>query len=520
MKNLSDIISNIEQRILCNSFSVHDSAFIHEIEDCRERASDEEMEDVFELLHIKYASDRKAYISVLSVIYHITGDLRCLEKVEEVIHSGDLGYDMSRGLAWIVDRQRFIKGMSSVDYRHLRKLYRGLTGQLCEMIGYTNDRSVDLAERNSNRIAIVTEQMLSEQHAPSQMTRYLCRFLLQKGYEPRLLILAEGKGTLESCDDIWIDTFRMNYIDGLWGRHEVSFDEDLSVDTTQIAVNSDNIRTLRELIQQLREWKPAYVWSIGDKSCMSELIGKEHPLVSVPCNAGLAVSEAAILVRYMKDRQTGEEDAYAKEMGQQIIDMNWTDPIPEVEPISRSEIGMPEDAFLITVMGNRLDSEIDEEFIAVMQQIISKHEEVYFVLIGDCAIDFGSYGIDDKVCKLGFRADFRSVLECMDLFMNPHRAGGGAGGWEAALRSVPVITMADGDIAAALESDAFFCDSYEDYPNLVDRYITDSIFREHQINECKRLREKNSKACLKEEFRRVDNEIRKRIENTFHGLNT
>ena len=157
-------------------------------------------------------------------------------------------------------------------------------------------------------------------------------------------------------------------------------------------------------------------------------------------------------------------------------------------------------------------------FISIMKQTIDDNEMIEYVIIGTCNIDFEKYGIKERVHCLGFRTDFESVLQAVDLCVNPRRSGAGSNA-RAITRMTPLLTLPGCDAAASAGNNpAFICEKYEDYPRVIDRYINDEEFRKKQMDECRRVIESRKGKNIYSEIARVDRLIRECICNDIDGV--
>ena len=140
-------------------------------------------------------------------------------------------------------------------------------------------------------------------------------------------------------------------------------------------------------------------------------------------------------------------------------------------------MGLPKDKFIIAVVGYRLDSDITPEFEELLKKIIDKN--IFIAFIGE----YQKYNslVDEnpelKECTrvLGLTDEILAWIENCDLYLNPHRKGGGTSGVEALFKGVPVITTPYGDVATNVGSD-FWVESLEEVPELVKRYVDDREF--------------------------------------------
>ena len=73
------------------------------------------------------------------------------------------------------------------------------------------------------------------------------------------------------------------------------------------------------------------------------------------------------------------------------------------------ELGLPEGKFFVAVVGNRLDLEIDEEFLNIMKQIMDAAENVDFAVIGDAE------KLQEKLADTSYGKRIHFLGYCMDL---------------------------------------------------------------------------------------------------------
>lgn len=66
-------------------------------------------------------------------------------------------------------------------------------------------------------------------------------------------------------------------------------------------------------------------------------------------------------------------------------------------------------------------------------------------------------------------------MEVCDLYVNPHRNGGGTSGVWALIQGKPVVTTPYGDVAANV-GEEFWTESYETMSVLIQRYKNDADF--------------------------------------------
>ena len=161
-----------------------------------------------------------------------------------------------------------------------------------------------------------------------------------------------------------------------------------------------------------------------------------------------------------------------------VIESTFTFDIkPQTEKISRQELGIPEDVFVMVVIGTRLDMEMTDEFLQTLEHIMD--ETKYVLFVGD----FSAYNERVKAYPALFKQskapgscnDVLSRLEVCDLYVNPKRKGGGSSVVEAMYLGKPAVSFAYGDVA--LNAGEEFCvDTYEEMEEQIRHYCNDKEF--------------------------------------------
>lgn len=145
-------------------------------------------------------------------------------------------------------------------------------------------------------------------------------------------------------------------------------------------------------------------------------------------------------------------------------------------------MGIPREAFVLAVVGARLDVEITDDFCEMLESVLGEDIVVVF---------WGRYIKYSEISKekypklkkysyyLGFCSDILAHLECCDLYINPIRSGGGTSSVESLYKGVPVVTTEYGDVPTNV-GEAFWVEDYKEMKNVIKRYYSDSEFYQKQ----------------------------------------
>ncbi len=439
--------------------------------------------DYLSILDKEFENDSQLYILVLSFIFFCSKDIKNLEKIKQLLFLDDLPMDVSLRILKQININHFFNGFAPSEYSQERKLHLHMLQRLKKELNMVEEY-IPYEERNHNVIIIETDTLLSNSHAPSKMVLDMYKRLkYELGYEVYLLVNVLRVEDY-NMEDYWVLPYRINYLPKYNGEF-IRLHEDIEICGFQQVINENDLMSIHKSIEYVYSKKPEFVWHIGGHSVISDLLKDITTLVSMHCTDGYAISEAPILVSYMKNSSgVKEAECFIEEKGQKTIDISLTAKFEMSDMVYYPEdFGFSKDNFIIAIVGTRLDTEIDEQFISIMEKIAINEENVRFVTVGKCSKKWDNGVLRGRVVNLGYCKDLANVLKATHLFLNPVRLGGGGGAYCSIIAEVPIITLAGCDVANVGEE--FVCNSLEEYPQLVSKYCHDEKFYQSQVETCR-----------------------------------
>lgn len=360
-------------------------------------------------------------------------------------------------------------------------------------------------QRNDNLYLVITEQMLVEQHGPTKTALDRCKVIMDKlGKEVLLIDTAEILSMVGR-----IPIYRSN---------QSNYNEDLlEVDTIpwkganvpyyQCENNMPNIGELNKLLSIIRSFSPARIVSIGGSSVLSGLANKMVPVVSIglcPSDFEYTASTFQTLGRKLDDKDRFILDKLMLPQTHVIESIFTSSLKPQTEHISRADMQIDDNAFAMCVVGGRLDVEVSDEFLNMLEELIisapdekldanvpgGTTDETMDAIVPDTPdiqiVFLGRFDTYDRMVSkypavkehskfLGFCDDILSRMEHIDLYVNPIRKGGGTSCVEAMSKGVPVVTVNYGDVSVNV-GDAFCVESYDEMKTTIIKYMTDKSF--------------------------------------------
>ncbi len=339
-------------------------------------------------------------------------------------------------------------------------------------------------ERNKDLIMILTVQFLEKGHAPTNSV-----------IERAKALKALGK------DVIIINTSEICLINGYIPIYNVNVGNVIKKydDINQIKIGEDKISFLQipddlpvsykmqVLVHIINKIKPYYILAIGTGSVLADLCGN-----IVPC-ASMAVVFSTIpytknKMKILGRKLTEEEIKNYRDKDDDIIENRFTFELkPQKTTFSRMEMNLPENRFILVVVGTRLQFDITDRFMEMLQRVCTEGCFIIFAGVMDNYNELmNKYPIvaENSLFK-GYCQDMLALMEICDLYVNPDRSGGGFSIIEAFSKGVPGVYLKKGDVYTAGGKDFAVNDfnemkkqiikykNYKDYYNRMSKLAKD-----------------------------------------------
>lgn len=426
------------------------------------------------------------YVYFMSLCFWVRKEKLFLDKIAECILYENNSWDYTLAIEQQMGCVRFRNAYMDNTYREKRELQSELVRRFRNELNRQID-FIPFEKRNKGRILLTTDTILSSFHAPTQIVLEVAETLQENlGYE--VMIGVHVVKTPSNIENLWYHPIVASYLPELnYASHVTYHENEYSV--YQQIVDCKHVRGIRRYIDIIKEFNPAFIWHIGGDSILTEILTGLTTVVAMPCTQGYAASDAQVLAAYLtSDKKKLEEmETYIKSKNQRMITIKMVLPRRVLDTVFRAgDFGFSEEDFLIAIVGNRLNSEINLEFIQVMQRIAGIGRNIRFVIVGKHSIDWKQHGLYDIVCNYGYCTELRALLRGVDLFLNPKRQGGAGGSGDAIYVGTPVCTLPACDVAD--NGEAFVCQDYDDMVAMVKRYYEDRAFYNAQVEECHKIR--------------------------------
>lgn len=240
-------------------------------------------------------------------------------------------------------------------------------------------KRIPAEERNPKMAVVITEQFLGVEHGPTKTALDRCAALKKMGKKVLLINTAEF-----FCVDgkiPFVETKVGNY------QPEKSLEEKQiwkgeTIPFFQCDNTMPDVKVVELLLNTIYSLKPDIVVNIGGASIVAGLVNELVPVLTVgTTQSGVTITMTDYQVMH------GELDENGKwileKMGRtahHIIPGRFTFALKDqAEFVTREEVGLPEEQFLLFVIGGRLEQEVTEEFIRALERVAGKEIGVVFI---------------------------------------------------------------------------------------------------------------------------------------------
>ena len=336
---------------------------------------------------------------------------------------------------------------------------------------------IPMDSRNKNLVVVITEQMLSEGHGPTKTTLDRCKTLITR-YNKEVLLITTNE-MLTNCGELPFFDQRVGNKNVAFADKEAFEWKGVSVPQLYLNYEMPDVNIINEMLVYIRKLAPSRIVVIGGMSILANLADKMIPAIDV----GLSPSELEpSCVRYQTlGKKLEENELYLMEKiglpKEHAVECIFTSGLKEQEgTMERSLFGIPENAFVMTVIGGRLYEEVDKEFLNMLESIWQ--DDFFILFLGRFSHNEEVLPKFEKISKayhIDRVEDILAALELCDLYVNPIRRGGGTSCVEAMFKGVPVVTTAYGDVPANT-GEEFIVADYKEMGDTITRYYNDIDF--------------------------------------------
>lgn len=402
---------------------------------------------------------------------------RCYDLLYECCFHMDLDIRELWNIYWILTGRLFDNARIPFNGQ-MDKLYRLVFLKVKEALPNTH---APYESTSSNLIIITTNQFLGGiNHAPTRRVLDYAYAMIM-GLGKAVMIVNSAGLNYYKCHCIK-DGSSYNYDEDLNKIKQINYKE-VNIPFMQIDAKMPDLYCIKEALDDIYDLRPELVYDIGGANFICDLCSEFVKTCSFPCSTNIPITMSRYLLVGRKLRDSDSERLSRLEDYQQTIEtvVNYQLPKFDENIYKRSDYNLSDSDFVFGIVGNRLDYEISDSFIELMNQLLLDLD-AHFLIIGTLLNTGGileRVSMPERIHIAGSIPDAVNAVRLFDVYLNPYRNGGGRSSFEALAQGVPVITFAYGDVYHTC-GDEFVVEDDGEFLETASRYMTDCGYREEQ----------------------------------------
>lgn len=236
---------------------------------------------------------------------------------------------------------------------------------------------------------------------------------------------------------------------------------------------------------------------LGRGPCTFHMVSEPtlSPVISVVSRLGptlMHTSADIAPVQYADVYWSGHSGAYIEQLWRrqeapeafarnhvQVLSGPWRE-APPPAPVTRAEIGAPDDAIIIATVGDHLGAELDEAYITGVELAVRDRPHCIWMVVGDLPGSLSNacrQVLGDQFLHFPDTGQMERLMGAVDIYANPFRGGGGRSARMAARAGAILLSLNQGDAATAVPEDIRASDP-EDVFRRLDMLIESVELRE------------------------------------------
>ncbi|MGB0748655.1 MAG: hypothetical protein ACPGO3_07910 [Magnetospiraceae bacterium] len=207
--------------------------------------------------------------------------------------------------------------------------------------------------------------------------------------------------------------------------------------------------------------RPRFCLAIGDGNLCADYLAAALPTAVLHYTVDLPIAARAWPCIH-EDRLSAAESAAlkARDLAPIPIAPAFSPPLPSLTQAGPDLTQLAPEAFWVGVVGHRLHSDVTDDFLAMLENLMAANAALWVVFVGL----FEGYQqrlapypqLVARSLFLGRAPDLAAVFDRLQVFLNPRRPGGGISAGIALGLGVPVLALREGDVASVAGIDACF----------------------------------------------------------------
>lgn len=296
-------------------------------------------------------------------------------------------------------------------------------------------------KEESKDIVILIDQVLSLYHSPTNVLKVQLESLLEKSDYNFHIIIEENLIQVESEKIPTPFDFNAHNSAEEYKKIASYFDENRV--KFYLAPNETLLNKTKWILNTVNEISPSIVFSLSTYSTAQNILFEYYPVVNFSFGHEYLPAKAHL---YLYKNNTRSKDLAWKFKEELKIEHYIQPPIkiPRIKTYKREELNYDVDDFIIISSGNRINIEIDDELIKLMESVLENNRKIKWLLVGSSVPEYmrNNYSLqimNNQIKHISYEPDLIALNEICDISINPKRVGGGYSVSSCLVAKVPVL---------------------------------------------------------------------------------
>lgn len=300
--------------------------------------------------------------------------------------------------------------------------------------------------RDRKKIAIVTGQLLSLNHAPTQWAINYANTLKMYFPDYEIKIFVDDIFKYSPNEVFWPHAYSSASSCDLANEHNMHLEHSINVHYSNS--NIGRVERIKQDIIAIIEYNPTVIFKMGSPySLPVDLLYDYYPVVSMSMGGAedskfVDVFTGGYSLETFHDLYSTQE-IYGKTYIQHTVGIQ--DPISVVKK-NKHDYGFKHDDFIMITVGNRLNAEVTEEFTNIVCSFLQDSPNTKWLIIGTNTLEviekkYKQLILEKKIIFIPYEQHLFDLYNICDVYVNPFRKTGGNSGALAMKAKLPIVTL-------------------------------------------------------------------------------
>ncbi|RLQ96776.1 glycosyltransferase family 4 protein [Falsibacillus albus] len=301
--------------------------------------------------------------------------------------------------------------------------------------------------QKKKKIILVVSQLLSVNHSPTSLAINYAIYLKKANPEYGISIFVDDFFAYSPNEVLFPNAYRSALSTQLQKEHEKMLDGH-EVHLHYSDSSLPRVDRLKKDLIFMENEGPELIWKLGANFSLIGAILYDHvPVLSTTLGGAEPIPYAYLFTGGNTKEEMEDEWKKHNGISSKYKQITYGLDLPGPTAVEeRSKYGLTPDDFALATVGNRLDAEMTEEFISIMNDVLKKDHSIKWMIVGK-----GSFGDLRDACKdfiqnkqiifVDYQRDLPGFYQLCDAYVNPFRQGGGISGAMAMNEGLPVVTL-------------------------------------------------------------------------------